>query len=87
MAMQRFMAMRRLAVTRRFMKKEVKTIFVKIRRAFIMNERCDACLCFSCMNSGCSRFYCSMEQGDGCYTASCLEFEADVEDWEEDLYE
>lgn len=60
---------------------------IRAIKSFGMNERCDACLCFSCMNSGCSRFYCSMEQGDGCYTASCPEFEADVEDWEEGLYE
>ena len=50
-----------------------------------MNKRCDTCLCFFCMNSSCSQFYCSMEQDAGCYMVRCPEFEADVEDWEEGL--
>lgn len=52
----------------------------------MINKSCNTCACLSCMNLGCSKSSCNMVPDSGCSTTGCPEFEADVEDWEEDLY-
>lgn len=53
----------------------------------MMSKSCNTCACLSCMNLGCRKSSCSMVPDSDCHTVGCPDFEADVEDWEDDLYE